>query len=163
MDVINVSFISHTTFNKIQKKYLFLAIHRVYTTNRQLIIDNAIEKGDIDLLGDGSCDFLGYNAKYVAYTVFEKKLGSILDFNASHLRTAGNSERMELDGLQQVLECPEGHGFSILSLTADRHKQVRRYMHREKCKINHQFDIWHVTKNIKKSLQSCASKSVLRI
>ena len=95
MDVINVSFISHTTFNKIQKKYLFLVIHRVYTTNRQLIIDNAIEKGDIDLLGDGSCDFLGCNAKYVAYTVLEKKLGSILDFNASHLRTAGNSERMD--------------------------------------------------------------------
>ena len=96
-------------------------------------------------------------------TALEKKLGSILDFNASHLRTAGNSERMELDDLQQVLECPEGHGFSILSLTADQHKQVRRYMHREKCKINHQFDIWHVTKNNKKSLQSSASKSVLRI
>ena len=95
MDVINVSFVSHTTFNKIQKKYLFLVIHRVYTTNRQLIIDNATEKGDIDLLGDGSCDFLGYNAKYVACTVLEKKLGSILDFNASHLRTAGNSERMD--------------------------------------------------------------------
>ena len=46
-------YISHTTFNKIQKKYLFPAIHKVYTTNQQLIIDNAVEKGDIDLLGDG--------------------------------------------------------------------------------------------------------------
>ena len=53
MDVINISFISHTTFNKIQKKYLFPATHRVYTTNRQLIIDNAVKKGGIDLLGDG--------------------------------------------------------------------------------------------------------------
>ena len=52
LGVINISFISHTTFNKIQKKYLFPAIHRVYTTNRRLIIDNAVEKGDIDLLGD---------------------------------------------------------------------------------------------------------------
>ena len=29
MDMINVSFISHITFNKILKKYLFPAIHRV--------------------------------------------------------------------------------------------------------------------------------------
>ena len=26
--------------------------------NRQLVIDNAAEKGDIDLLGDGRCDSL---------------------------------------------------------------------------------------------------------
>ena len=52
MDVKNASFISHTTFNAIQKKYLFPTIHRWYTTKRQLIIDNAAEKEDIDLLGD---------------------------------------------------------------------------------------------------------------
>ena len=56
MDVINVSFIiSHTTFNAIQKKYLFPAIHRVCTTKKHLIVDNPAEKGDIDLLG-----LLGY-------------------------------------------------------------------------------------------------------
>ena len=75
LDVINISFISHTTFNKIQKKYLFPAIHRVYTTNRQLIIDNAVEKGDIDLLGNGRCDSPGYNAKYGTYTVLDKNSG----------------------------------------------------------------------------------------
>ena len=48
LNVINVSFISYSTFNKIQKKYLFPAIHRVLTTNRSLIIDNSVEKGDID-------------------------------------------------------------------------------------------------------------------
>ena len=148
MDVINISFISHTTFNKIQKKYLFPAIHRVYTTNRQLIIDNAVEKGDIDLLGDGRCDSPGYNAKYGTYTVLDKNTGLILDFNVSHVRIAGNSARMELDGLKQVLERLEGHGLPISSLTTDRHKQVRRYMRKEKGKINHQFHVWHVAKNI---------------
>ena len=152
MDVINISFISHTTFNKIQKKYFSPAIHRVYTTNRQLIIDNAVEKGDIDFLGDGRCDSPGYSAKYVTYTVLDKNSGLILDFNVSHVRIAGNSARMELDGLKQVLERLEGHGLPISGLTTDRHKQVRRYMRKEKDKINHQFDVWHVAKNIKKKL-----------
>ena len=152
MDVVNISFISHTTFNKIQKKYLFPAIHRVYTTNRQLIIDNAVEKGDIDLLGDGRFDSPGYNAKYCTYTVLDKNSGLILDFNVSHIRIAGNSARMELDGLKQILERLEGHGLPISSLTTDRHKQVRRSMRKEKGKINHQLDVWHVAKNIKKKL-----------
>ena len=120
----------------------------MYTTNRQLIIDNAAEKGDMDLLGDRRCDSPGYNAKYGTYTVLDKNSGLVLDFNISHVRIAGNSARMELDGLKQVLERLEGHGLPISSLTTDRHKQVRCYMHKEKGKINHQFDVWHVAKNI---------------
>ena len=128
MNVINVCFISHTTFNKIEKKYLFPAIHKVHTTNRQLIIDNAAENGDIDLFGDLRCNFPGRNTKYVTYTVLDKNSGLILDFNVSLVRTAGNSARMELDGQKQVLKCLEGHGLPISILTTDGHKQVRRYM-----------------------------------
>ena len=128
MDVINVSFISHTTFNKIRKKSLFSAIHRVntHTINRPLIIDNTVEKGDLDFFGDRSCDSPDYNAKYGTYTVLDKNSGLILDFNVSHVRIAGNSARMEFDGLKQVLERFEGRGLLISSLTIDRHKQVRR-------------------------------------
>ena len=52
MDIKNVFFIGHNTFNVIQKKYLFPAIYRGYTTQRQLIIDKAREKRSIDLLGE---------------------------------------------------------------------------------------------------------------
>ena len=74
MEVINVSFISRTTFSVIQKKYLLPAVHRLHTTYRQLIIDNAAEKWDIDLLGDRRCDSLCYNTKNGKYTVLDKIL-----------------------------------------------------------------------------------------
>ena len=90
MDVINVSFVSHTLFNKIQMKCFFPAIHRVYTTNRQLIIDNAAEKGVIDLAGDERYDSPGYNTKYGTHTVLDKNSGLILDFNILHVRIAEN-------------------------------------------------------------------------
>ena len=127
MDVINVSFISHTTFNKIRKKSLFSAIHRVntHTINRPLIIDNTVEKGDLDFFGDRSCDSPDYNAKYGTYTVLDKNSGLILDFNVSHVRIAGNSARMEFDGLKQVLERFEGRGLLISSLTIDRQSVVK--------------------------------------
>ena len=53
------------------------------------------------------------------YTNLDKNSGLILDFNVSHVRIVGNSARMELDGLEQVLECPEGRSLLISSLTND--------------------------------------------
>ena len=97
---INVSFINHTTFNAVQKKYLFPSIQRLYTTNRYLIIYNATKKRNIDLLGDGRCASPNCNGKYGTYTVHHKIFELILDFNVSHVRTAGNVTRMELDGLK---------------------------------------------------------------
>ena len=129
----------------------------MYTTNRQLIINNAAEKGNIDLLGDGRCHSPGYNAKYGTYTVLDKNSGLILDFSISHVRNAGNIMLMELDGLKQLLEHLEGYGLPISSLTTDRHKQVCCYMSKEECKINHQFDVWlRIFKKACKAVQTKA-------
>ena len=59
---------------------------------------------------------------------------------------------MELDGLKHVLKRLEDFFLPIASLTTDRHKQVRCFMRKEKGNIVHQFDVWHVRKNIKKKL-----------
>ena len=102
----------------------------MYTTNRQLNINNASEKGDIDLLGDGRFNYAGYSAKYDKCTLLDRNYELILDFNASHIRIAGNSVHIELDGFKQALERFEGHGLPIASLPTDRHKQVRGYKHK---------------------------------
>ena len=99
----------------------------VYTTNRQLNINNASEKGYIDLLGDGRFNSPGYSAKYDKCTVLDRNYELILDFNVLRIRIAGTSAHMELGGFKQALERFEGHGLPIASLTTDRHKQVCRY------------------------------------
>ena len=89
------------------------------TTNRQLNINNAAEKGDIDLLGDGRLNSPGYSAKYDKCTVLDRNYELILDFNDSHIRVAGTSAHMELDGFKQALEHFEDMAFQfkVLLLT----------------------------------------------
>lgn len=87
-----------------------------------------------------------------------KDSGQILDFCVIHVANAGNSGKMELTGLHNLLGTFEENGVEIDSLTTDRHVQVRCFMKNEKPEINHQFDVWHVGKNIKKKL-SIAAKS----
>ena len=83
--------------------------------------------------------------------------GEILDFHVVHVAKARNSAKMELPGLKFLLQSMEERNLTINSLTTDRHRQVISYMKKEKPDINHQFDIWHVSKNIKKKF-CCRSK-----
>ena len=156
MNIANVRFFSGTTYNHLQNRYLFPAINKVYLTNRELLFSQVREQTQLDILGDGRCDSPGYNAKYGTYTIMNSESGEILDFCVVHVATAGNSSRMELVGLQKVLETAEENDLEINSLTTDRHIQVRCFMKNEKPEINHQFDIWHVGKNIKRKLSHAA-------
>ena len=39
---------------------------------------------------------------------------------------------------------------NVKDLTTDSHKQIRAYLRKERPEIEHQLDVWHVGKNIKK-------------
>ena len=149
-----ISFVSRTTRYKIQKKLAIPAIHRVFVTQCQLLFDDGKEHGKIDLLGDGRCDSPGYNAKYGTYTVMDKQTGMIMDMHVSHVHVAGNSARMKLDGLKNVIQRLYDNVINISSLTTDRHKQVRKIQK----DIRHQFGVWHFAKNVKKHLLKAAKK-----
>ena len=157
-NIANIAFISNTTFCKIQNHLLFPALHHVYTTNRRLLIDTLKMGKEVNLLGDGRCDSPGYSAKYGTYTVMDSTSGFILDFHVSHSKMCGNSARMELDGCKKVLSRLEGRGVSIDSLTTDRHVQIRKFLREAKEYLNHQFDVWHIARSIKKMLLKIAKK-----
>ena len=87
-----------------------------------------------------------------------KQTGMIMDMHVSHVGVAGNSARMELDGLKNVLQRLYDNVINISSLTTDRHKQVRSFLRKNRKDIRHQFDVWHFAKNIKKHLLKAAKK-----
>ena len=156
LKIANVHFMSATSFHSIQKKYLFPAVHHVYTTCREIIFGSIRDSGPVDIIGDGRCDSPGYSAKFGTYTCMNSENNQIIDFNVSHCRIAGNSNRMELFGMKGLIERLINNGIQILSLTTDRHTQIRKYMRSNLKEIKHQFDIWHVGKNIKKKLAKAA-------
>ena len=160
MEIAKVAFFSEKLYTKIQKSVLFPAVNKVYKIYRNDILQ---ESGDnLNLLGDARCDSPGYNAKYGTYTLIDSCTNKILDFEVIQVSTAGNSSRMEKAGLVKLLNKFSNIGLIISSLTTDRHSQVRCYMKKEKPDINHQFDIWHVSKSIKTKLSDKAKKAGCR-
>ena len=92
----------------------------------------------------------------------DSQSGHILDFHISHVRVAGNSQRMELDDFKRVVNRLQEYGIKIGSITTDRYKQIRSYMRKFLKHILHQFDVWHVGKSIKKKLVKLAKKKSCR-
>ena len=133
---------------------LFVSNHynHVYTTNREITFGNVRNEGDVNLSGDGRCDSPGYSAKFGTYTLMNTANNQILDFTVTHYSIAGNSARMELHGLKELIGRLKENEIAIKSLTTDRHTQVRKYMRKEEPHISHQFDIWHISKELKKKL-----------
>ena len=114
-------------FTRSKKKLVIPAIHWVFVTQRQLLFDDANGRGKIDLLGDGRCDSLGYNAKYGTYTVIDKQTGMIIDMHVPLVGVAGNSARMELDGLKNVIQGPYDNVINISSSKILFEKKPERY------------------------------------
>ena len=110
------------------------------------------------LSGDGRCDSPGYSAKFGTYTLMNSADNQIIDFTVTHCSIAGNSARMELHGLKELIGRLKDNLITVNSLTTDRHTQVRKYMRKEEPKISHQFDIWHVSKGLKKKLFKASKK-----
>ena len=65
---------------------------------------------------------------------------------------------MEKYGFQKALHGIEARDVNIKQITKDRHVQIKKFMREEHPNINHQFDIWHVCKNIHKKLSKAAKK-----
>ena len=115
-------------------------------------------KVTLDIIGDGRCDSPGYNAKYGTYTVMDVQTNNILDFSVVHVGTVANSSQMEKQGLIDCIESIEQSDVKVKSLTTDRHVQIRSYMKKTRPDITHQFDVWHVSKSIKKKLTKNSNK-----
>ena len=70
---------------------------------------------------------------------------------------------MEKYGLQKVLHGMEARDINIKQITTDRHVQIKKLMREECPNISHQFDIWHVCKNVLKKLSKAAKKKSTHI
>ena len=113
---------------------------------------------NVDVVGDGRCDSPGYSAKYGTYSLMDSTTNQIICFFVADVANAGNSAAMEKYGLIKTLDFLEETDVNVACLTTDRHISIRKYMREDRSIILHQFDIWHVSKSVKKKLTKAAKK-----
>ena len=60
---------------------------------------------------------------------------------------------MEVEGFRRCMEYLLDEGFHIAVLATDRHVQIRILMSKQFIDIDHQFDVWYLSKSIEKTWQ----------
>ena len=66
----------------------------------------------------------------------------------------GSSVTMEKEGLQCCLDNLLTQGVTITSIATDRHTGVASLMKNEYSLIDHQYDVWHMTKGVTKKAKA---------
>ena len=156
--LLNLQCLGKTRYNQIQKEILCPIIHKNYTTKQEAIIARLVASDGVDLIGDGRCDSPGHSAKYGTYTFMDLATDEVIDFMVVHVGEVAHSNNMEKYGFVKLLDKFDETGIKIKSVTTDRHIQIRAYMKKQRPGTKHQFDIWHVSKSIKKKLLKAAKR-----
>ena len=118
--------------------------------------------GPLSIIGNGRCDSPGYSAKYGTYTIIDQNTEKIFDFQMVQVGEVANSVAMEKTKLERSLKYWLNKGLSIHQLATDRHPQITSFMQKNYPSVEHQYDIWHVSKGVSKKLAKQEIKKVVR-
>lgn len=157
-DCMQMGIVSAQTYHKIQHDYIAPVVFSAWSAQQHVLLQELSEKTNVRLAGDARCDSPGFSAKYSTYTVMDYDSGYVVCGRVVQLgQEEKSSVGMEKVGLKSCLDEILSHEVSVSVLTTDRSPSVIKMMKAEFPKIDHQFDIWHLAKSIKKNLL-CVSK-----
>ena len=156
-NMLHVPFLGHSEFYEIQNTYVAPTINDYWTMHQTAILA-VLLPDQLELCGDARSDSPGHSAKYTSYTMMDMTTNLILDQQLMTVTETGSSVLMEKAALQRSLDFLLSSGMQIKTLATDRHPGVRKLLHQQYPEINHQFDMWHVAKNVGKRLHQKALK-----
>lgn len=160
-DLINVAFISESTFYGFQRDILLPVINERWVAERQRLVDEAqVSSEKLTLGGDGRCDSPGFCAKYCTYSFMDSKTEKILDFELVQVTQTGTSQSMEKYGFCKVLDRLLEEGVPVGTVATDRHVGIRAVIKKDYSGrgIDHQFDVFHIVNSIRKKLKELTKK-----
>ena len=154
--IFNLAIMKEQTFHTVQSKYLFPVAQQTWNDYQQ-DLHRKFRGQPLAVSGDGHCDSPGFNAKYCMYTMAQKT-GEILNFRVVQVTEATSSVAMEKEGFKRYVDDLIASGFQFTSLATDRHRGIALLCRTEYHHINHQFDVWHVSKGLMKKLTKASKQ-----
>ena len=137
-------------FYNVHKEILFPVVNTAWLEQKEAINGYLSDK-TLRISGDGRCDSLGFTPKYCTYTIINRDSNLVLDFQIKQVTKTGLSTTMEKAACAEVLSRVKNQ-FNIETFATDRHVQIETMMRSDFPDVNHQYDIFHVGKSLKKKI-----------
>ena len=122
---LGLSFISDSTFYRMQRLYLIPCINEWWSWQREHLIQDFLEK-ELVVCGDGQCDSPGHTAKNLCYFLMELVSGYILEVEVRDKRHVGLlSSNMEKQALQISLQRLQ-QSLNIVEVVTDASSSIKK-------------------------------------
>ena len=95
---LNLQFISESVFYDTQQRFLFPVLNQAWKNEQEIVRQELVNKGAINLNGDGRCDSPGHSAKYGTYTLMDNDSGKVVVFSVVQVSEVTSSNAMEKEG-----------------------------------------------------------------
>ena len=157
MELFEMPGLSLPRFSALRSQWLFPVIYRVYTEQKNMMMDQLRSAANLVLCGDGQFDSPGYSAKYCTYSIMNSDTNKIVDFCVIQKgQFQGELEKQACEQLLNILVKEEK--LTIESFVTDRHTAIGAMMNSYFSFILHAFDVWHMAKSLLKKLTACSKK-----
>lgn len=158
-DCFQMGIFSSSFFYDVQRHYLAPVIFSAWNSQQEVILQELAEKPSVRVAGDSRCDSPGFTAKYSTYTMMDIDSGYILCGRLVQLgQEASSSVQMEKVGFNSCINFLLDRNIDISVIATDRCPSIIKEIRDNYPEINHQHDVWHIAKSVKKSLLA-ASKT----
>uniref|UniRef100_A0AAV2KG27 Transposase n=2 Tax=Knipowitschia caucasica TaxID=637954 RepID=A0AAV2KG27_KNICA len=161
LGLLGVQCISVRTFFRHQQLYTIPTIIGTWKNKQAQILNQLKAKeGGLILAGDCRSDSPGHCAKFGTYTVIEERINKVLDLQLVQSSEVPNSNWCELEGLKRTINLLSKEKISVSTLVTDRNRQVAKWVREKLCPegTKHFFDIWNVSKGLKKALDAASKE-----
>ena len=156
---MSLGILSASTFHRIQRHYVSPVVFSAWSAQQHVIIQEMKERSHVHLAGDARCDSPGFSAKYSTYTLMDCETQYIICGRVVQLgQEAHSSVGMEKIGLKSCLDYVLHHSVPVTVLATDRSPSIINVMKTDYSHINHQHDIWHLSKSLKKKILAVSKK-----
>ena len=102
-----------------------------------MVRQELVNKGAIDLNGDGRCESPEHSAKYGTYTLMDNASDKMVAFSVVQVSEVTSSNAMEKEGFKRCIESLEDDRVKIDRIATDRHVSTSSFMNKERLQINH--------------------------
>ena len=150
-DVIQLQSLKERQFYNIQSGYIIPHIQKAWEEHNTAILCGLSDE-PVTVAGDAWHGSPGHCATFGTYSLLDTKSNLIVAQETVKVTEVDNSYWLEIEGLQHCLAAVEDHGVQISTAATDRHDGIGKLMREHYGRIDHEYDMWHVAKGMKKKL-----------